>query len=130
MAALAVLAAATTYSRNRPAPIPDNAVHVSGKVRFQGQPLVLGLVIFEPDPRKGASGPQGYAHIKDGQFDTKLGGKPASIGACIARITGGDGQGVLEALTPFGNLLFEEYSSDITIDKSAPVLEFNITGSQ
>ena len=92
-----------------------NTVHLQGTVSFQGQPLAAGLIVFEPDAARGAFGTQGFATITNGEFDTRRNGKPAAIGASIARITGGDGKGV-EAFTPYGSMLFEEYSQALLLE--------------
>lgn len=105
--------------------LPPNSVHVKGTVTFQGQPLVLGLIVFEPDPSKGGSGQQGFANIKDGQFDTKHEGRAAAIGPTVIRITGGDGIGI-DGFTPFGNLLFEEYITEKEITAEADSFSFDV----
>ena len=43
---------------------------VSGEVTFEGAPVVDGMIMFTPDSRKGNTGPQGYAIIKDGKYGT------------------------------------------------------------
>jgi len=100
-----------------------NTVRVQGSVTFQGQPLKMGMIMFEPDAFRGGTGAQGFATIVDGQFDTKaVGGQAASLGPCILRVTGGDGVGV-EAFTPFGKMLFEEFSSPVEIvEKMEPLV--------
>lgn len=83
---------------------PDNIVHVIGLVTHKGKPLPVGMIVFEPNPAKENSGPQGHADIKDGKFDTRASKKGAAIGPMIVRITGGDGIAP-EPFTPFGKLL-------------------------
>jgi len=64
-------------------------VRVSGSVTFQGKPVPYGNVVFEPDKSKGNSGPQGYATIKDGRFDTGLaGGTAPTSGPQVIAIEG------------------------------------------
>jgi hypothetical protein len=53
-------------------------VRVTGLVTFEGQPVPYGNITFEPDTSKGNSGPQGYAKIQDGKYDSDVGG----IGPC------------------------------------------------
>jgi hypothetical protein len=61
--------------------------HVSGKVTFDGKPLPFGTIVFEPD--KGNSGPQGFAEIRDGEFDTRSAkGEGVVGGKVVASITG------------------------------------------
>src|SRR5947209_7236955 len=54
-------------------------VRVSGAVTFQSKPVPYGHLVFEPDRSRGNSGPQGYAMIKDGRYDTGIAG---GFGAC------------------------------------------------
>lgn len=42
-----------------------------GKVTWKGQPIPRGVIYFGPDGGKGNTGPQGYALIVDGLFDTR-----------------------------------------------------------
>jgi hypothetical protein len=61
---------------------------LSGKVTFDGQPVVYGTVEFIPDAAKGHKGPAGSADINDGVYDTSLaGGQGLSKGPYIARLT-------------------------------------------
>jgi hypothetical protein len=100
-------------------------VHVRGTVTHKGKPLPLGLIVFEPDPAKGNTGPQGHAEIKDGKFDTRISQKGAVPGPQLVRITGGDGVNP-EPFTPFGNLLFDEYSTRIDGAPDGPDLTFDV----
>src|SRR4051794_32953464 len=43
---------------------------VSGEVKFAGQPVPYGEILFTPDSGKGNSGPQGIAIIQQGKYDT------------------------------------------------------------
>jgi hypothetical protein len=64
------------------------ADQVSGKVTFDGQPVVYGSIEFIPDAAKGHKGPAGSAEIVDGQYDTSTaGGKGLSKGPHVARVT-------------------------------------------
>jgi hypothetical protein len=67
-----------------------NLTHVRGTVTHNGQPVPVGFIIFQPDIAKGNRGLQGYAEIKDGQFDTRQSGKPVGLGAQVVLIRGGD----------------------------------------
>ncbi len=60
--------------------------HVSGKVTFDGKPVKFGSIQFEPDV--GNKGPQGFAEIRDGSFDTRKRGDGVIPGKVISRITG------------------------------------------
>lgn len=45
---------------------------VHGSVSYQGKPVALGRIVFEPDVLKGNRGPQGFAVIENGVFDTAV----------------------------------------------------------
>lgn len=102
----------------------SNLVHVSGTVTVDGKPLPLGLIVFEPDPMRNR-GPQGFANIKDGRFDTCQAGKAVALGPQIVRITGGDGVKA-EAFSPFGNLLFDEHMVQLEVSQGQPPLNLDI----
>ncbi len=104
---------------------PANVVHVRGTVTYQGRPIPLGLIVFEPDPAKGNHGPQGHAKIKDGKFDTRSSAKGAVVGPLIVRIVGGDGVAP-EAFTPVSNLLFEEYKTKVDLSRDSTTLSFDV----
>jgi len=53
---------------------------VSGDVKFDGQPVPYGEVLFTPDGAKGNSGAQGIADIKDGKYDTQGSRAPGFAG--------------------------------------------------
>lgn len=103
----------------------DSTVQMTGMVTFGGKPLPAGMIVFEPNPAKGNRGPQGHADIKDGKFDTQANGKPSVVGAVIVRVTGGDGVNP-EPFSPFGKLLFEEYTTKIEIARDSPTLTLDV----
>lgn len=61
---------------------------LQGTVEFDGKPVPAGTVYFDPDSAKGNKGPQGYATIVDGKFDTEKGGKGHVGGPMRVRIVG------------------------------------------
>jgi hypothetical protein len=100
--AAVVLIAATSCNQG------PTLYHVQGTVTYDGKPLPAGTVTIESDTSKGNDGPQGFAHVKDGQFDTREpGGRPCSGGPCILRINGFDGQPRNEF--PKGRPLFSNF---------------------
>lgn len=105
----------------------DKVVAVSGAVTCDGKPLPAGLIVFEPDPVKGNRGPQGHAEIKNGQFDTRLSRQGVVVGPQVVRITGGDGVNP-EPFTPFGNLLFDEFTVRLDVSRDQPVLRLDVPG--
>jgi hypothetical protein len=106
---------------------PANVVHVSGTVTLDGKPIPLGMIVFEPDPSRGNSGPQGHADIKDGRFDTRASKKGAVVGPQLVRITGGDGVNP-EPFTPFGKLLFDEHTVRVELSKEQATLQLDVPG--
>lgn len=82
---------------------------VSGTVTFNGKPVPMGQIYFDPDGRAGnTDGPQGFARIVNGQFTTALeGGSGVRGGAYIIRVQGFDGKVGPEH--PYGDALFLEH---------------------
>lgn len=80
---------------------------VSGTITFEGRPIPKGLIYFDPDASKGNKGPQGFANIEDGKFDTANKGKGIRGGHYTIRIGGFDGKVMPES--PFGQYLFPEH---------------------
>jgi hypothetical protein len=68
----------------------DAVYHVSGKVTFQGKDVPAGKIYFSPDGAKGATGPTGFADIKDGKYDTSDGGRGVPAGPVVISIEGLD----------------------------------------
>jgi hypothetical protein len=87
----------------------DKLYDVSGTITFEGKPIPKGLIFFDPDGSNGTPGPQGFANIEDGKFDTAIPGKGKGIrgGTYTIRISGFDGKEGPEA--PFGQFLFPEH---------------------
>jgi hypothetical protein len=62
---------------------------ITGKVNYDGKPVVYGMIYFEPDPAKGRGGPQGAGEIRDGIYRTNPDYGPVP-GPTVVRITGWD----------------------------------------
>ncbi len=62
-------------------------IGLSGRVTFDGQPVPFGRIVFTPDKQAGNSGPQGFAEIRNGTYDTAS-GKGTVGGPHVVRITG------------------------------------------
>lgn len=99
----------------------EKLYRVSGKVTHQGKPIPKGLIHFDPQ----ADGPQGFANIVDGSYDTAQQGQGVRGGAYNVRVNGFDGKEANEA--PFGQPLFPEYTgtkdlpeADSTYDLDVP----------
>jgi hypothetical protein len=91
-------------------------VHVSGTATFNGQPIPAGQVTFTP--AAGNSGPQGFADIRDGKYDTSSGGQGTVGGPHDVRITGFDA--AVAPDRPTVKALFNEYTVKIDLPKEGP----------
>ncbi|HBO42431.1 MAG TPA: hypothetical protein DD670_00520 [Planctomycetaceae bacterium] len=97
---------------------------LSGQVTFAGKPVPAGLIIFEPDPTKGNRGPQGYAEILDGRYQTDKLGKGTMTGALIITISAypvDDGSG--ENPSP---PLFAPFKTTAQISEETATLDFDV----
>jgi hypothetical protein len=97
---------------------------LSGRVTFQGKPVPAGLIIFEPDVRQGNRGPQGYAEILDGRYQTDKFGKGAMTGALVVKISaypaeGGSGENP-------GRPLFAPYETSVNVAQDTTTLDFDV----
>ena len=99
----------------------EKLYNVSGTVTHGGNPIPKGVISFVPRE----DGPQGFANIWDGKYDTAKEGQGVRGGAYDIRVIGFDGKQVNDA--PFGNALFPEYNgakelpqADTTYDLDVP----------
>jgi hypothetical protein len=95
---------------------------VSGDVTFAGKAIPAGRIYFTPDTSKGNDGPQGWAEIKNGRFDTRDGGQGAVGGPMNVVIAGndgakGDGQGLP---------LFDDFSIKIDLPAESSTQKFDV----
>jgi len=104
-----------------------NRYHVSGTVSFEGQPVPAGLVMFDPDVSSGNNGPQGFALIHDGVFNTAdTGGKGPVAGPHRIRVSGYDGTQGNEA-QPYGQPIFAEYVFPHTVPSEDSAIEIVVS---
>jgi hypothetical protein len=83
-------------------------VDVSGAVTWKGQPVPMGLVFFTPGTAKGNRGPQGFALIKDGRFDTRFEKSKGTVtGPHTVMINACSGQDI-NRMKPYGSDMFVE----------------------
>lgn len=96
---------------------------VTGRVTFQGKPLPVGRISFEPDAASGNTGPAGYGNILAGRFSTypRMG---AIGGAHVVRITGYDGIAKGESVE--GQPLFPDYITTIDLPAKAATIDFDV----
>lgn len=82
----------------------EKLYRVSGVVTYSGKPIPKGLIFFDPQ----GDGPQGFANIVNGKYDTAEQGRGVRGGAYDVRVNGFDGRKIDDA--PFGQGLFPEYT--------------------
>jgi hypothetical protein len=102
--------------------------HVAGKVTFAGQPVAFGTIYFQPDAKAGNSGPQGFATIRNGEFDTRSGGKGSVGGAMTVRITGFDAEPPKDAQDNVvgPKPLFNDYQTSVELPKQDTTKDFDV----
>ena len=105
-------------------PDEEKLYRVSGSVTFENKPIPKGLIFFDPQ----ADGPQGFANIVDGSYDTSEQGKGIRGGAYNIRVNGFDGREANEA--PFGQPLFPEYTGTKELPAADSTFDLNITRSR
>lgn len=99
---------------------------VSGTVRVGTEAVRGGFVIIEPVGGGNAAGPQGYAKIRDGAFDTRDGGEPAAAGPVVVRV---QGWGAPSERFPNGVPLCTAYEVRMTLEAKANTLELAVPES-
>lgn len=67
--AVAAMTAAMTTGCGQEGPVRHR---VHGMVSYEGRPVPLGRIVFDPDVLEGNRGPQGFAVIENGAFDTAV----------------------------------------------------------
>lgn len=98
---------------------------VSGTVTYQGKPLPAGVIYFDPDVTQKNDGPQGYAIIRDGQYNTDAdGGMGVVGGAYLVRIEGFDGKPGNEL--PLGKPIFTDYQKAVDLPKANSTQDFDV----
>jgi hypothetical protein len=59
---------------------PVELAPVSGKIRYRGEPLRSGSIVFTPDPDRGGRGPLAHADIQpDGTYRLFTGDQPGAV---------------------------------------------------
>jgi hypothetical protein len=102
-------------------------LHLFGQVLYDGKPVPTGEIYFDPDVTKGKDGPQGFARIVNGRYDTRDGGVPLTAGPHVVRIFGFDGKARPEDDLPFGRRLFADFSTAADVpDRPDANLDFQV----
>jgi hypothetical protein len=99
---------------------------VSGTVTHQGKPVPQGLIYFDPE----GSGPQGFANIEDGKFNTATAGKGRGIrgGKYTVRINGFDGKVGPES--PMGAAVFPEHTFRKDLPAQNQTLDYDVPSAK
>ena len=118
-------------------------IEISGTVTYDGQPIPVGRISFEPTLAAGQQAATGYAVIRDGWYRTAP-GHGASPGPYTVRIYGGDGKLSQPAVNfdpeeppadsvRLGKLLFSEYEAPVDLPEKDTKRDFDVpreAGSQ
>jgi len=97
---------------------------VSGTVTHAGRPVQLGRIVFEPDTSRGNDGPQGFAPIENGRFDTSGPHCRGTVGGPMrVRIDGFEIKAGEDAAAS-GTLLFPSYEEAIDLPRAAVERDF------
>ncbi|QDS86631.1 hypothetical protein EC9_08040 [Rosistilla ulvae] len=103
----------------------DNGTYdISGTVSYDGKPVSLGYISFEPDAAASNSGPGSMVKIQDGRYQSKS-GKGLVGGAYVIRVTGLDGKPGPDGLGE-GEPLFKEYVMKQEFVRESTVLEIDV----
>ncbi|PQO43958.1 hypothetical protein [Blastopirellula marina] len=123
---LALLALTVATLGCGPAGNDPRSFHVHGLVTFEGEPVPRGGISFEPNGAKGNSGPQGYAEIIDGKFDTQRSGRGTTGGAQVVTVSGYDG--VATGDNPDGSPIFIAWQQEVEFtDAKSAEMNFDVT---
>jgi len=102
-------------------------VEVAGKVTLAGKQVPVGRIYFNPDFAKGNDGPQGFAPIRDGAYDTRQGGRGAVGGPTVVVIQGSDGKD--EVPGGAGNPLVTDYEVAVELPRESCTRDFDVPAS-
>ena len=102
---------------------------LSGAVTFNGQPVPMGKIYFDPDTAAGGSGPSGFADIVDGKFDTSAAnGRGVSGGPTVVRIQGHKKEPA-DVTSGYGPPLFAEYTVKADLPGETSTKDFDVPAS-
>lgn len=93
---------------------------VHGTVTHGGKPVPLGRIVFEPDLSRGNRGPQGFAAIEHGRFDTAAAFCRGSVGGpMVVRIDGFERVGGAEDAATAGRQLFDTFEMSLVLPRES-----------
>ena len=100
--------------------------NISGEVTFQGKPVPVGQVLFQPDISQGNKGPSCVVAIKNGFYDTSTSGSGHIGGAHVAVISGGADQSNLPPEEQGSGMMFREVRIKLDLPKSESVQDIEV----
>ncbi|MEX0642989.1 MAG: hypothetical protein WD468_09835 [Pirellulales bacterium] len=104
-------------------------VAVWGDVTWKGQPVPAGVIYFNPDKKKGNTGPQGFALIQDGHFDSRAEfSKGCVTGPLVALIQGCTGEGKSSNF-PYGRPLLAPVELPLDVPAEGGQIDLTIPDS-
>ena len=122
LGAAAAILAVTCAPGCRPPGPPRH--RVTGTVTHGGKPVALGRIVFEPDATRGNAGPQGFAPIENGRYDTAAPHCKGSVGGpMIVIIDGMEVSGGADA-SASGRLLFPTHEERIDLPRADATRDF------
>jgi len=98
--------------------------HLSGNVTMGGKPVPAGEMFLGPDLKKGVDGPQGFAFIKAGKYDTRDGGRGMIGGPLEVTIRPHDG--IPGSELPMGKKLGPDFVTTFEAPKADSTKDFEI----
>ena len=96
---------------------------VTGEVRYRGNPVPAGEIVFRPDTKKGNDGPGSVARIRDGRYETEP-GRGVVGGAYVVEIVGFDGVSSPESLD--GSVLFSPQTEELEFPLATTTRDFDL----
>lgn len=104
--------------------------NVDGTVTFDGKPVPAGSIVFSPDVSKGHRGPEGFAPIENGRYDTRRGGKGTTPGPLKVTIYGCEPTPAAKETQAVegspGTPLFPSYTTHIEMSESDHTFNFDV----
>lgn len=96
---------------------------VTGSIRFRGQPVPQGEIVFRPDDTAGNDGPGSFARITNGRYQTHP-GKGVVGGAYVVEIIGFDG--IASEESSVGSPLCDPVTLRVDFPKQASTRDFDL----
>jgi hypothetical protein len=122
--AFLLLAASSGCSNNG-----SQRVAVWGDVTWKDKPVPTGIVYFSPDTKKGNKGPQGFALIKNGHYDSRdARSKGCVTGPQVVIVQGCNGEGI-SGTFPYGRPLFASYEMPVEVSAEGGQMDLKIPDS-